>query len=161
MGWVRAPGEGLSAERATRLRMLLFLVVAVVLALAMEPALKLGSPSPVGGRRPTAAVTSITAMHDRAIPPKGMVWIPGGTFRRGFEEESDAQPVREIQIDGFWINHLEGDNAQFAPSFARWYVTVASFARSQPVPGCDDCGVPGSIMFSPLLGAGRLGRPLF
>ena len=68
----------------------------------------------------------IEAEQDRGAVPDGMVWIPGGTFRRGSDEESDAQPVREIEIDGFWMDRTEVTNAQFAAFVsATGYVTVA------------------------------------
>jgi formylglycine-generating enzyme len=163
VGWVRARGEGLGAKRVPRLLMLVLPVVAVVLALAVGPAVKLGTHSPDVSPRPTAAVTSINAVHDRVMPPEGMVWIPGGTFRRGFEEESDAQPVREIEIHGFWMDRTEVTNAQFA-AFVRatGYVTVA---EKPPDPRLfpdapRELLVPGSIMFSPPSGKVDLGRPL-
>ena len=101
--------------------------------------------------------------RSRQLAPKGMVWIPGGTFRRGSDEESDAQPVREIEIDGFWMDRTEVTNAQFAAFVsATGYVTVA---EQLPDPRLFPDAprallVPGSIVFSPPSGNVDLGQPL-
>jgi formylglycine-generating enzyme required for sulfatase activity len=58
--------------------------------------------------------------------PAGMVWVRGGEFYRGDENFPDAQPVRKVYVDGFWMDKTEVTNAQFA-QFAKetGYVTVA------------------------------------
>ncbi len=92
-----------------------------------------------------------------------MVWIPGGTFQRGSVEEFDAQPVREIAIDGFWMDRTEVTNAQFAAFVtATGYVTVAEKAPDPRVfPDAPrELLVPGSIVFSPPAGKVDFGRPL-
>ncbi|MFW5682925.1 MAG: DUF4838 domain-containing protein, partial [Phycisphaeraceae bacterium] len=32
-----------------------------------------------------------------------LVWVPAGTFTRGSERYRDEQPVREIELEGYWI----------------------------------------------------------
>ncbi|MBP6014368.1 MAG: formylglycine-generating enzyme family protein [Alphaproteobacteria bacterium] len=63
-------------------------------------------------------------IEERAQHP-GMVWIPRGTVEMG----SDIYPEetrRTVTVDGFWIDHTEVTNAEFA-EFVRAtnYVTVA------------------------------------
>jgi sulfatase modifying factor 1 len=37
---------------------------------------------------------------------KNMVELPGGTFRMGSDRcYSEEWPVREVSVDGFWIDH--------------------------------------------------------
>jgi formylglycine-generating enzyme required for sulfatase activity len=43
-----------------------------------------------------------------------MVWVPGGAFWMGSEDFPDAQPVRRVTVDGFWMDRTEVTNAQFA-----------------------------------------------
>jgi formylglycine-generating enzyme len=147
---------------------LLFALVAAVLAIAVLAAavgLGLGSghDSPDAGPRPTAALIPLPLSNDPAAVPAAMVWIPGGTFLRGTDDERDAQPVRKIEIDGFWMDRTEVTNAQFAAFVsATGYVTVA---EQPPDPRLfpdapRELLVPGSIVFSPPSGKIDLGRPL-
>ncbi|MCG6157608.1 formylglycine-generating enzyme family protein [Rubinisphaera margarita] len=57
--------------------------------------------------------------------PKGMVWIPGGSFTMGTEElpptgenpdkiKADEIPAHEVIVDGFWMDETEVTNAEFA-----------------------------------------------
>src|SRR5690349_18742008 len=40
--------------------------------------------------------------------PEGMVWIPGGTFWMGTDEDgphfADAHPVHRVSVSGFWMD---------------------------------------------------------
>ena len=149
--------------RVVRFHKLLLLIVVAVVGPAVCFALTLRTRIPVGGVRGASAGTSQADAVDSARPPAGMVWIPGGTFRRGSDEESDAQPVREIEIDGFWMDRTEVTNAQFAAFVsATAYVTVA---EQPPDPKLfpdapRELLVPGSIVFSPPSGKVDLGQPL-
>src|SRR6218665_1671902 len=60
---------------------------------------------------------SMAATTQPGAPPReGMTWIPGGTFLMGSEDfYPEERPVREVAVDGFWID--------VAP------VTVARFRR--------------------------------
>jgi formylglycine-generating enzyme required for sulfatase activity len=58
-------------------------------------------------------------INDRKAPgpaPEGMVWIPGGWFWMGCEDESmaDAQPVHKVYVDGFWMDKTEVTNEEYA-----------------------------------------------
>src|SRR5262245_34532169 len=46
--------------------------------------------------------------------PAGMVWVPGGKYRRGSEYAAftDARPIRVIEIDGFWMDETPVTNKQ-------------------------------------------------
>ncbi len=45
------------------------------------------------------------APSEIAPPRPGMVWIPGGAFRMGSDRfYSEERPVREVRVDGFWID---------------------------------------------------------
>jgi formylglycine-generating enzyme required for sulfatase activity len=83
-----------------------------------------------------------------------MVWIPGGEFWMGSDDESmrDAQPVHRVRVDGFWMDRTEVTNAQFAQFVAvTGYVTVAERTPdSKDYPDAPpELLVPGSIVFTP------------
>jgi formylglycine-generating enzyme len=161
----RVQGEGERPGQARGLRWcaLVFPLGAAILVAAVVVALNSGQYSGYGGPRPAAAVPAIEAADGRGPAPEGMVRIRGGTFRRGSEEESDAQPVREIEIDGSWIDRTELTNAEFAAFVnATGYLTVA---ERPPDPRLfpdapRELLVPGSIVFRPPPGKVDLGRPL-
>jgi formylglycine-generating enzyme len=83
----------------------------------------------------------------------GMVYIPGGTFWMGSEKGGpDERPVREVTLDGFWMDKHPVTNRQFE-RFIResGYVTIAE-RRPDPedFPGVPaELLVPGSVVFSP------------
>ncbi len=57
-----------------------------------------------------------------------MVWIPGGTFVMGGDNEmgNDALPLHEVALEGFWMDETEVTNAAFAAFVtATGYVTTA------------------------------------
>jgi formylglycine-generating enzyme required for sulfatase activity len=106
-----------------------------------------------GQATPTDAAASAA---DSKVPtgpaPEGMVWIPGGDFWMGEEDESDAKPVHRVKVSGFWMDRTEVTNEAFA-RFVRetGYVTVAEqkpdaklFPDAPP-----EMLVPGSIVFTP------------
>lgn len=70
---------------------------------------------------------SVDGGAKRGADTNGMVWIPGGSFRRGAEGgASDELPVREITVSGFWIDRTEVTNEAFEKFVrATGYVTVA------------------------------------
>ncbi|MFC7045998.1 formylglycine-generating enzyme family protein [Halobacteriaceae archaeon GCM10025711] len=84
-------------------------------------------------------------------PEPEMEWIPGGSFRKGSEEfYPEEAPVREVTVDGFWMNRTPVTNREFA-AFVEdtGYVTVAE-RDPDPAdyPGADaDDLVPGSAVF--------------
>jgi formylglycine-generating enzyme required for sulfatase activity len=103
------------------------------------------------------------SVSTRTLNPRRMVWIPGGRFFMGESHEqafADAQPVHEVELDGFWIDATEVTNAQFAEFVAATgYKTTAEQkpdfdeimeqrAPDQPPPAKEEL-VPGSLVFTP------------
>lgn len=81
-----------------------------------------------------------------------MVWLPSGSFQMGSNEFPDAQPIHQVQLDGFWIDEHEVTNAQFAQFVeATGYQTIAERALNpSDFPNVPlDMLVPGSAVFSP------------
>jgi formylglycine-generating enzyme len=80
-----------------------------------------------------------------------MAWIEGGVFRMGSEDfYPEERPVRQVRVDGFWVDEHPVTAAQFR-RFVRAtdYVTVAE-RRPDPSNYSDadpDLLVPGSLVF--------------
>ncbi len=92
-----------------------------------------------------------------------MVWVEGGNFMMGNDEFTDARPVHQVQVDGFWMDAHEVTNAEFARFVeATGYVTVAE----RPLNPADFPGVPadklvpGSAVFTPTVQKVNLANPL-
>ena len=104
----------------------------------------------------TTNAGSAAASPGIASPRPGMVWIPGGAFRMGSEDfYPEERPVREVRVDGFWIDRHPVTNRQFARFVAATgYVTVAE----QPLDPALYPGAPaedlvaGSMVFTPTSG---------
>jgi formylglycine-generating enzyme required for sulfatase activity len=80
-----------------------------------------------------------------------MAWVPAGTFRMGSDGfYPEERPVREVAVEGFWIDTYPVTAAQFR-RFVRdtGYVTVAERPLdAADYPGADpDLLVPGSLVF--------------
>lgn len=85
-----------------------------------------------------------------APPHPGMVWVAGGTFTMGDTLYPEERPLREIELDGFWMDRTEITNAQFAEFVAATnYVTIAEravdTARHPDLP--PDMQKPGAVVF--------------
>ncbi|MGV3753895.1 MAG: formylglycine-generating enzyme family protein [Verrucomicrobiota bacterium] len=83
----------------------------------------------------------------------GMVWIAGGKFHMGSEAgQTDEKPVRQISVDGFWMDKTEVTNDEFEKFVkATGYVTIAE-RKPDPkdFPGAaPEMLVAGSIVFRP------------
>ena len=95
--------------------------------------------------------------------PKGMVWIPGGEFTMGSENESsrsNERPEHAVRVDGFWMDEHDVTNAEFRTFIeATGYVTTAERKpdweelKKQLPPDTqkpdDALLVPGSMVFTP------------
>jgi formylglycine-generating enzyme required for sulfatase activity len=93
--------------------------------------------------------------------PSQMVWIGGGEFVMGTDEQEAypaERPAHQVRVDGFWMDETEVTNDQFrAFVTATNYVTVAERApdweqlKTQLPPGTpkppDDVLVPASLVF--------------
>ena len=62
-----------------------------------------------------------------------MVWVPGGPFWMGSEEDPESNaPVHRVAVSGFWMDKTEVTNAQFeAFVTATGYKTVAELPPSE------------------------------
>lgn len=92
-----------------------------------------------------------------------MVWIPGGEFTMGTNDEDSypfEKPAHRVKVDGFWMDATEVTNAQFKAFVdATGYVTTAEKKPSweelkkQLPPGTpkpsEDILQAGSLTFSP------------
>ena len=81
----------------------------------------------------------------------GMVRVEGGSFRMGSDRfYPEEAPVRELRIEGFWIDRYAVTNADFS-KFVRksGYVTVAERTPDPAdFPGADPKNlVPGAVVF--------------
>ena len=91
-----------------------------------------------------------------------MVWIPGGTYRMGSHEfYAEERPVRDVRVDGFWIDRHPVTNQQFSRFVAATgYVTVADRVPDPALyPGAPPENlVPGSMVFVPSAGPVDMGN---
>ncbi|HZY81707.1 MAG TPA: formylglycine-generating enzyme family protein [Cyclobacteriaceae bacterium] len=94
-------------------------------------------------------------------PVEGMVWIPGGDFVMGTNEDdaySHERPAHKVHVDGFWMKATEVTNAEFRKFVnATGYKTIAErkptweeLKKGLP-PGTpqppDSILIPGSLVF--------------
>lgn len=96
-------------------------------------------------------------------PEPEMEWIPGGTFRMGSEEfYPEEAPVREVAVDGFWMNRTPTTNREFAAFVADTRYTTVAERDPDPedYPGADpDDLVAGSAVFQQPDGPVNLRNP--
>jgi formylglycine-generating enzyme len=102
----------------------------------------------------------------------GMIWIPGGEFMMGSEDQiarKNEQPPHPVRVSGFWLDETPVTNEQFARFVkATSYVTVAERKpdweelRKQLPPGTPKPDpsllVAGSMVFTPSEGPVDLSR---
>jgi formylglycine-generating enzyme len=90
-------------------------------------------------------------MISAAQAVKDMVELPGGTFRMGSDRfYPEEAPVREVSVDGFWIDRHPVTVAEFRRFVkATGHVTWAEQApKADDYPDADaDLLVPGSLVF--------------
>ncbi len=134
---------------------------------------RLGSSPPVAAKFGIAALTAALAItgvvwlskHAQRPPepPRGMVWVPGGEFLMGTDDETlplNERPAHRVRLDGFWIDATPVTNAQFREFVAATaYFTTAERRvdweelKQQVAPGtpkpADDMLQPGSLVFTP------------
>lgn len=106
--------------------------VAVGCAVACLMLLSVWSWRTTGDDRQVALVAERVCLPPASTPStstntQNMVWVEGGSFAMGDDEiYADEGPVRDVRVDGFWIDSHEVTNAQFAAFVeATAYVTVA------------------------------------
>jgi formylglycine-generating enzyme required for sulfatase activity len=123
------------------------------------------TPAPPAVREVADPAVRINNASAPSTPPKGMVWIPGGTFWMGCEGcgMPDALPVHLVEVDGFWMDKTPVTNADFERFVkATGYVTVAERPLdAKDYPGvAKELLVPGSAVFTPTSAAVPLDNPL-
>lgn len=110
----------------------------------------------------TTEAEEVTAVNGSGNT-KDMVWIPGGTYMMGGDNEQarpDEFPKHQVTLDGFWMDAHEVTNAQFSAFVeATGYVTTAEQKpdweemKKQLPPGTpkppDDVLVAASLVFTP------------
>jgi formylglycine-generating enzyme required for sulfatase activity len=102
----------------------------------------------------TAWVPRINDSKPSGPAPAGMIWIPGGQFWMGTDDEHmpDARPWHRVYVDGYWMDKTEVTNTQFARFVkATGYLTVAERKpRPEDFPGAPPENlVAGSVVFTP------------
>jgi formylglycine-generating enzyme required for sulfatase activity len=94
---------------------------------------------------------------------EGMVRIPGGRFWMGSDHMEDAQPVHQVEVQGFWMDRTDVTNEEFARFVkATGYVTVAERPlnpKEFPTLAPDELAA-GSVVFTPPAGPVALDHPL-
>jgi sulfatase modifying factor 1 len=104
------------------------------------------SPMTVTGR------SDRLAAPDGQDSPRGMTWIPGGTFRMGSADfYPEERPVHRATVDGFWIDTGPVTVAEFRRFVKQTgHVTIAERApEAADYPGADPALlVPGSLVFA-------------
>ena len=108
-----------------------------------------------------------------SVSHEGMVWIPGGTYLMGAQDQDgreDEYPQHQVKVSGFWMDATEVTNAQFKKFVqATGYVTTAEIApdwneiSKQLPPGTpkphDSLLVPASLVFVKQPPGAGLGDP--
>ena len=128
-------------------RAILVVAMALVSLACDEQATRTASPTPVERIGVNEAPPSGEA-------PRGMVRIPGGTFRMGCDDcgMPDAEPVHLVTVDAFWMDQTPVTNGQFAEFVAATgYVTISERTpEAKDYPGVPaDKLVAGSACFKP------------
>jgi formylglycine-generating enzyme required for sulfatase activity len=108
-----------------------------------------------------------------SVSHEGMVWIPGGTYLMGAQDQDgreDEYPQHQVKVSGFWMDATEVTNTQFRKFVeATGYVTTAEIApdwnelSKQLPPGTpkphDSLLVPASLVFVKQPPGAGLGDP--
>lgn len=107
--------------------------------------------------------TPVSSIGGKKASHEDMIWIPGGTFVMGAEDQEgrpDEYPAHNVEVKGFWMDRHEVTNAQFTAFVkATGYKTTAEQApdwnemKKQLPPGTprppDSLLVPGALVFFP------------
>jgi sulfatase modifying factor 1 len=148
----------------------MLVAIAIVLVAVAGLALMRRQPAVTAVSAPPPAMPAATFEPTIAGPaapagdaPQGMVWIPGGEFSMGAQDEpgagevgmratDDSRPIHRVKVEGFWMDTTVVTNDQFA-RFVRetGYVTVAE--RTPTAEQFPDAPkenlIAGSVVFTP------------
>jgi formylglycine-generating enzyme required for sulfatase activity len=117
--------------------------------------------------------TAMVSAQSDSVSHEGMVWIPGGTYLMGANDQEgreDEYPQHQVRVSGFWMDATEVTNAQFRRFVeSTGYVTTAEIApdwneiSKQLPPGTpkphDSLLVPASLVFVKQPAGSGLGDP--
>jgi formylglycine-generating enzyme required for sulfatase activity len=117
----------------------------------------------LGGSACEKKANNVSSVEPPGKKIEGMVWIPGGTFMMGTDEDDSyvhERPAHLVKVSGFWMDETEVTNAQFQKFIeATGYRTIAerkpdwSDIQKQSPPGTpkppDSLMVAGALMFNP------------
>jgi formylglycine-generating enzyme required for sulfatase activity len=114
----------------------------------------------------TAACFACPVIADDAVAPgdapTGMVWIRGGEFTMGTNEDESypqERPAHRVRVDGFWMDETEVTNRQFfafvratgykttAERAVDWEQLKTQLPEGTPKPS-DEMLQPGSLVFA-------------
>lgn len=144
------------------LKVFLWILLFSISACQQKPHKEVGFEKPILESDQGFAQTKENAFVP-ATNPKGMVWIPGGTFSMGTNERNeslcsvkgitrDATPVHPVYVDGFWMDDHEVTNDEFAAFVkATGYITVAEQTptKEEFPDTLPEMLKAGSVVFSP------------
>ena len=117
----------------------------------------IGSARGYATRDAAAGATWTGRINDRRPPepaPPGMVWVPGGQFWMGADDEhmADTKPWHRVYVYGYWMDKTEVTNEEFARFIdATGYRTVAERKpRAEDFPGAPPENlIEGAVVFTP------------
>ncbi len=119
--------------------------VAVMIGLAGASAAQAAGQAPL--------CDAYSGLPDQNDPHPGMVWIEGGTFTMGDDDERpEERAAHEVTVEGFWIDRHEVTNAQFAQFVeATGYETLTERGLDpKDHPGVPpEMLAPGAVVFTP------------
>jgi formylglycine-generating enzyme required for sulfatase activity len=145
------------ASRSTLRTAVALLAVTVVVAAASYWAVAAWRTSGTATQPLARAV-----IGDGVAGPRGMAWVPGGSFRMGSDHklaQANERPAHAAQVKGFWMDRQHVTNAEFRRFVeATGYLTTAErkpqweTIAPQVMPGTprpsDDLLVAGAMVFT-------------
>lgn len=154
----------MSPKSRTSLVLACLVIVSFVVGYALRLTTQSEGTSVQPRRSPARQTTeSVSTSVAAGEEPRGMAWIPGGTFSMGTDSREswlDERPAHPVKVDGFWMDITEVTNGQFREFVnATHYLTTAERAPTveeilaQSPPGTPappaELLVPGSLVFTP------------
>jgi formylglycine-generating enzyme required for sulfatase activity len=143
------------------------LIAILIASAALTFAMVRANRNPGAPEVATPGASAVQTQAARSTPPAqpipGMVWVAGGEFLMGTNDDQSwpaEHPAHKVRVDGFWIDETEITNAQFKQFVdATGYVTTAEQKpdwdelKLQLPPGTpkppDDQLVAASMVFMP------------
>ena len=119
--------------------------------------------TPSATEQSTPETSVLTSTKPSGEAPDGMVWVPGGQFMMGSNDQTANEiegPAHTVELSGFWMDAHEVTNAEFKRFVDETgYVTVAERPinweemKKQLPPGTpkppEEVLQPGSLVFDP------------